>query len=207
MESIPKRVNPFIWIIFLAIIGIGVYYLENRISSKPQEKAESTLIPSIKTESRDSSTQNVTSVVQDNKGANQVNGVVNNTYKNTYVQKNYYSHGSEKPASANFQRTVTESDIELIRAKVPKFYKIIVFSPEEKNCNECFKYANSLAVKMQDLGYEAFSTTYKFDAVAAPKIEGSFGLEYQSRRNKHIFTFQKLKVSNLHSVGGVPSLV
>ena len=68
MESIPKRVNPFIWIIFLAIIGIGVYYLENRISSKPQEKAESTLIPSIKTESRDSSTQNVTTVVQDNKG-------------------------------------------------------------------------------------------------------------------------------------------
>ena len=92
MESIPKRVNTFIWIIFLAIIGIGVYYLENRISSTPQEKAESTLIPSIKTESRDSSTQNVTS----------------------------------------FQRTVTESDIELIRAKVPKFYKIIVFSPKRK---------------------------------------------------------------------------
>lgn len=153
MESIPKRVNTFIWIIFLAIIGIGVYYLENRISSTPQEKAESTLIPSIKTESRDSSTQNVTS----------------------------------------FQRTVTESDIELIRAKVPKFYKIIVFSPEEKNCNECFKYANSLAVKMQDLGYEAFSTTYKFDAVAAPKIEGSFWIGISEQEKQAYIYVSKIK--------------
>ena len=97
------------------------------------------------------------------------------TINNITTQNNYYSRLTSSPSSPEFQREVTQNDLDIINGQTSESDTVTIFSLYESDCKECLTYATELTQKLRETGYQNVRlVNYKYESQNPPKYNGSF---------------------------------